>query len=342
MKTGVLVLGHDPSARLVGQCQLAEAGGYDYFWHADERFFREVYGELACCAVGTSRIRLGPCVTDPHSRHPALTAMAIATLDEISGGRAALAIGAGVSGFRELGIPGQRPVVAMREAVGLIRRLLAGETVDVQGEVVRFHRGGLHFRPVRADVPIYIASNGRHGQALAGEIADGAIMPACVSDRALGVFLANLRAGAARVGRTLDGIDVVVRINTCVSRDSRVARDAVKPGIARYLISQQPIFHTFVAAGLEVTEDLRALVRGQEYTQDAAVLEGIARAIPDAFVEALSLAGTAEEVAAQAAGIARAGVTQLVIHPMSPDGDVEGQIRLFAEEVMPRVRRAAV
>src|SRR5678816_4839729 len=72
--------------------QLAERTGYDYLWLADERFFREVYACLTLCALRTRRIRLGPCVTDPYSRHPALTAMAIATLDEISGQRAVLGL----------------------------------------------------------------------------------------------------------------------------------------------------------------------------------------------------------------------------------------------------------
>ncbi len=102
MRTGVLVVGEHAIPRLLALCRLAEALGYDFFWYADERFFREVYSGLACCALNTSRIRLGPCVTDPYSRHPALTAVAIGTLDEISGGRAVLGIGAGVSGFAEL------------------------------------------------------------------------------------------------------------------------------------------------------------------------------------------------------------------------------------------------
>lgn len=62
--------------------------GYDYVWLADKRFFRDVYGSLALCAQNTKRVRLGPCVTDPFSRHPALTAVALTTLNEISGGRA--------------------------------------------------------------------------------------------------------------------------------------------------------------------------------------------------------------------------------------------------------------
>ena len=116
------------AARLTGdRARLAEACGFDAVWIADERFYREAYSVLAQVASATDRIRLGPCVTDPFARHPALTAMAIATLDEISAGRAVLGLGAGVSGFAELGIRPLRPPRAIREAIGLIRALLRGE-----------------------------------------------------------------------------------------------------------------------------------------------------------------------------------------------------------------------
>src|SRR5207237_8929834 len=122
---------------------------YDDFWLADERFFREVYALLALAATRTTRIRIGPCVTDPFSRRPALTAMAIATLDEISGGRPILGIGAGVSGFRELGVNAEASAVAIREAVELIRQLLAGQHVPVKGQRVSFNGGRLDFAAAR-------------------------------------------------------------------------------------------------------------------------------------------------------------------------------------------------
>src|SRR5439155_1368911 len=135
-RTGLLILPTYEPARLAALAEMAEATGYDDFWLADERFFREAYASLTLCALRTRRMRLGPCVTDPYSRHPALTAMAIATLDEIAGGRAILALGAGVSGFRELGIDASRSAAAIREGVELIRRLLAGDTVTAKGRDV--------------------------------------------------------------------------------------------------------------------------------------------------------------------------------------------------------------
>src|SRR3979490_1689066 len=99
MSLELLMLGNVPIAQMVEQAKLAEASGYDTLWVADERFYREVYSPLAVLAQNTQRVKLGTCVTDPFARHPALTAMAIATLDEISNQRAILGVGAGISGF---------------------------------------------------------------------------------------------------------------------------------------------------------------------------------------------------------------------------------------------------
>jgi hypothetical protein len=78
MGIGLLMLGDTPVQTMVERPRLAEAVGYDTVWLADERFYREVYSCLTHFAGNTSKVLLGPCVTDPFSRHPALTAIAIA------------------------------------------------------------------------------------------------------------------------------------------------------------------------------------------------------------------------------------------------------------------------
>src|ERR1700739_1113181 len=186
----LLLLGDAPVAQLVERARLAEAYGYSVVWVADERFYREVYCCLGQLAAHTAKVLLGPCVTDPFARHPALTAMAMATLDEISGGRAILGIGAGISGFAELGIDRSKPALAIREAIELIRALLRGETVDSRGEVVAFDHGRLRFAPPRPAAPVYLASNGPLGQRVAAEMADGVIMEACAAPAEVRAFRA--------------------------------------------------------------------------------------------------------------------------------------------------------
>lgn len=338
LRTGLLMLPTLEPARLADIAELAEGVGYDDFWLADERFFREVYACLTLCALRTRRIRLGPCVTDPYSRHPALTAMAIATLDEISGGRALLGIGAGVSGFRELGIEASRSAVALREAVELIRRLLTGEVVTVNGREIAFSDGRLDFMPMRSDVPIYIASQRAGGCRAAGRVADGAIMQGAVAEPLVRFFRETVHGGARDAGRDPARVALVARLNVCVHDDRTAAREVMRPTIARSLSAQRPDFFTFATAGLSLPAGLREKVLALPYTHDPAPLRAVAPEVPDAFVDACTLTGPPEVIATEIVRLARAEIAEVVVYPVAVDGRVETTIERFQAEVMPRVR----
>ena len=338
LTTGLLMLPAVPPDRLAATARLAERTGYDYFWLADERFFREVYASLTHVAHVTERIRIGPCVTDPYSRHPALTAMAIATLDEVAGRRTALGIGAGVSGFRELGIAREKPAVAIREAVEIIRRLLAGDTVSYKGQTVTLHDARLDFAPPRADVPVYVASQHVHGCRAAGRVADGAMMQGCVAEPLLRFFRDTVAAGARQAGRDPAAIDLVARVNVCIDDDRAAARDVMRPGIVRSLVSQRPEFFTFRQAGLAVPPALAGKLMALPYTHEPGPLAALAPEVPDVFVDAVTLAGPPDVVADGVIRLARGGITQFTIYPMAARGSADTVIERFQTEVMTRVR----
>lgn len=339
MSLGMLLLGHHSLNDLLDQVKVAESSGYDECWLADERFFREVYSCLALFALNTSRVRLGPCVTDPYARHPALTASAIATLDEISGQRAMLAIGAGVSGFAELGIERVKPARAIREAVQLIRPLLRGETVDFQGDVVKFNQGSLSFKPVRADIPIYVASNGPLGHRAAGAVADGAIMEACASVDEVRAFRADVDVGAAKAGRAASQIKLIARLNTCVGRDGASARDAVRPTVARLLGAGRLKLATLHSQGLTLPPDAVASVAGAAYADGVEPYLKLLPIISDRHVRACTLAGTVEDVVAQVIELRRAGVDSIITMPFAPvGGTAQDTITRFGREVWPAVK----
>ena len=339
LTTGLLLLPSHPVARLGEIARTAEALGYDDLWIADERFFREVYACLTVCALRTTRIRLGTCVTDPYSRHPALTAMAIATVDEIAGGRAVLGLGAGVSGFRELGIDSSHSATALREAIELIRPLLAGQAVTLKGQQVAFQGGRLDFVPARAAVPIYVASQRAAGCRVAGRLADGAIMQGCVAEPLLAFFRETVAAAAREAGRDPAAIDLVARINVCVEDDQQAARDVMRPTVVRSLSAQRPDFFTFTTAGVAVPPALRDAVMSLPYTHDPAPLRALSAQVPGDLVDAVTLAGPPAVVARGVARLARGGITQLMIYPLAADGRVETTIERFQREVMPLVRR---
>jgi 5,10-methylenetetrahydromethanopterin reductase len=341
VKAGLLLLPHDPPARLLEVAELAEASGYDHLWLADERFFREVYGTLALVAHHTSRITVGTCVTDPYSRHPALTAMAIATLDEIAAGRAMLGIGAGISGFAELGVKREKPARAIREAVTLIRRLLAGEEVDVRGEVVRFAGGRLDFTPARARIPIHVASNGPLGQRAAGAVADGAIMEGCGNPVEARALAAAVASGAKETGRDAAAVELVARLNACIAPDGKGARDVLRPRVARTLGAGRLRFATLEAQGLALPEAARAAVAGAPYAAGVTPYLPLLPLITDPVVDAVALAGTVDEVTERVVALARAGVGQVMIFPFAPPGgSVDDTVRRFGLDVLPAARRA--
>ena len=340
MTLQLLLLGDAPVAQLVERAKLAEANGFSAVWVADERFYREVYSCLGQLAAHTTTVLLGPCVTDPFARHPALTAMAIATLDEISSGRAILGIGAGISGFAELGIDRKKPARAIREAIAVIRALLRGETVDYRGEVVAFNHGRLSFPPIRPEILIYVASNGPLGQRVAAEIADGVIMEACASAAEVRAFRAAVEGAARKAGRDPQAIQIIARLNTCVAADGHVARDAVRPTVARYLGAGRLRSRTAAVQGLALPPEALANVAGAAYAAGVTPYLPLLPLITDRHVDAFTLAGTVDEVTEHLIALREAGADGVIARPFAPEGGtIEETIVALGSEVWPRVIR---
>lgn len=335
------MLGDAPVNAMVERARLAEAVGYDTVWLADERFYREVYSCLTHVAGHTSKVLIGPCVTDPFSRHPALTAMAIATLDEISGGRGILGIGAGISGFAELGISRRKPARAIYETIEVIRALLCGESVDFHGEVINLDRCRLSFVPHRSAIPIYVASNGPLGQRVAGAVGDGAIMEACASVNEARAFSGAITASASQAARDPKSIKRIARLNTCVAGDGDAARRAVRPSVARYLGAGRLRSKTLREQGLELPSAALQAVAGIPYAAGVTPYLPLLSMITDRHVQALTLAGTIEEVTDQVVALSQAGIDGIIIRPFAPEGGtIEETIVAFGSSVWPQVMAA--
>ncbi len=156
--------------RTLALTRQAEDAGFTYGWLFDSHvLWRDPYPLLTLMAGATERMRLGTCVTNPGTREPTVTASALATLDEISGGRMDLGIGRGDSARRVLGKP---PITLAHteEAIRVIRALVAGERIDYEGTE-------LHF-PWTAGwtLPVWVAGYGPMAIAMTGRVADGIIL----------------------------------------------------------------------------------------------------------------------------------------------------------------------
>lgn len=313
--------------------QRCEALGYDHFWYASEKFYRDTYVGLTLVAANTRRMRLGTFVADPYTMHPALTAIAIASVDEVSGGRAMLLLGAGGTGAVPLGFERRAPARAIGEAVLVVRALLRGEEVTLEGEIVRLRRGKLHFT-ARSDLPIYVASRGDRVLAKAGEVADGVMIATHATPAGLRHGLARVAAGARRAGRRLDDLTLFARVDCCVADDAREAMEAVRPMVARLLGSSYPDRSFVHALGLEVPAALEEVLA----RRDRALAAASAHLVPDALVRAFTWAGTPAQVAEQVAAVADLGLRNITFMPHAgARGGNDDIIQAFAQQVRPRV-----
>lgn len=322
-----------PLERRQALVRLAEDLGFDVLWHSNERFYRDAWVNMTVSAMLTSRIGLGCAVADPYAIHPALIAQTLATVDEVARGRAIMGIGAGGSGFVPLGIQRRRPAQAIREAIEVTRRFLAGEYLDYQGEVVQFRGGQIHFHP-RASIPIYVASRGKAVLEMGGAVADGVMIATYATPPGIEYAVAQVERGARKAGRRLDDVRLLVRVDTCVLPDRETARNALKQMLAFVLWTSYPDRGFVQQVGLQVPAELEALIARREYDlmHDAGPL------VPDAFVDAFAWAGTPDDVAQQIARVVRLGIGEIGCWIQAPPGyDIGAIARSIATEVRPRV-----
>ena len=322
-----------PPERLIEIVQLAEALGFESFWHGNEKYYRDPWIGLAVAAVHTRRIELGTFIQDPYTQHPALTAVAIATLDELSGGRARLVLGAGGGGGQALGYERRRPAVALREAIQVIRGMLRGERVHLDGEIIRFLGGRLNF-PARPDLPIYVATRGNLVLRMAGEMADGVMIATYATPPGVRHALGRIDEGLQRSGRTRQDLRLISRVDTCIDPDRPRARNAVRPALAGFLTTSYPDMGFVRAVGLELSPELQAVLAKKDREHSHAH----AHLVPDEVVDAFTWTGSAEEVARQIAAVVELGIRDVTVLLLPPaGGDERDGMRVLAEKVRPLV-----
>ncbi|MGH2963536.1 MAG: LLM class flavin-dependent oxidoreductase [Solirubrobacterales bacterium] len=308
--------------------------GFDFLWLNDDRLGRDPFALLAAIAQRTERIRLGPGVTNPYSRHAALIATSMATLDELSGGRAVLGLGAGGTNHSALGIRRTAPTKALREAVEVIRGLLTGAHVTVEGRVVTAHDASLDFEPHRDRLPIYIGARGPRVLQLAGEIADGTIVGNVATEEGWSYAKRQLDRGAARAGgRRLEELELVAWLYGCVCNDESAALEAIRPMVATSLATSRPILD---ALGIDMPSAFAREMEAREWSMSWEVVAEASAHVPDEIVRCFGLAGNPAECRDRLAKLLRKfpEISQVVLVPFAPaEGSVDGTIRRFMSEV---------
>lgn len=325
------------NAALAEQC---EQLGFDGLWHSNQRFYREMFIRMASSSMATSNIAIGGAIAEPFAVHPALTAQSLASVHELCGGRAMLALGAGGSGFQAMGIRRQRSARALREAYQIIKDLLRGEEVTLEGEVVQTYGARLQFQAPMPASTLWVATRGDLTFKTAGEYADAIIIATYANAPGIREVLNIIEAGATKGDRQLQDLRLMSRVDTCVHEDYRKAYDGTRIMIARFLWSSYPDRNFVHRAGLEVPDDIEALIAQRDYglVPDAAEL------IPDEFVRAFCWAGSPDMVADQVITIAReTGIREFGFWALLASGQTrEESVRLIANKVLPRIRDAGL
>ena len=308
---GVVLQGVDPPAELVECAKRFEQMGFDHLWMTDSSLHaRDPYQLLALAAGATSRIKLGTAVTNPVTRHPALTAVSSATLDEASGGRAILGIGAGDRPLVALGLQPARLSV-LEGAIGAIRALHRGEHLDLDTDTFSFHDAHLRI-PARHDIPVYISASGPKTLQLSGRIADGVIL-LCGRDPGVVTWAINqIASGAATANRTIPHIAVFAY--GIIDEDEEVALAGAR-SIAAWFPQTSPHYCDLVGLDPKIRDAVRERYVGGEFQEadEAAAL------LPADFVRKMALSGNRERTTAQLRALAHVGVDSINVFPLGND-----------------------
>lgn len=278
-----------PVADTVGLVRHGEQLGYRCAWIPDQGFHRDPFALLAVAAQATTKIGLGVGITTPFTRLPLQIARAAATVDELAQGRFKLGLGTGnvAHVLRPLGVPYTHPVARMREAIRIIRQLLAGEVITVESEHDRLDHVQLEFAPSRADIPVYLGTRAPRMLELSGAEADGVLVESLFN--AMPSVTEHLTRGAESIGRSLRDVDVVSWQLVIVADDPGPVIQAHKPWIARSI----QIGPLEVVRQVGIDDDVIQAVTAAMDRGDA---EAAASAVTDDAVQCLMLIGTADDI----------------------------------------------
>ncbi|MBN2148020.1 MAG: LLM class flavin-dependent oxidoreductase [Anaerolineales bacterium] len=306
----------------------AEQRGFEAVWQAESRLVRDAIVPMAAYAAVTERLKVGSGVINNWTRNIGLLAATFLTLDDLAPNRVICGIGAWWDPLaRNVGIERRKPLLAMRETVEVMRRLLNMERVTFHGEF--HHVDGIeldvvHGRREPRNVPIMIGATGDLMMELTGEIADGAVLNYCVppeyNDRALEL----LEKGASKSGRELDDIDRPQLVVCSVDHDHDRAIDYTRMLLCQYL-AQQP--HIAKASGVsqEVVAEIQSIL-GWPATKEQ--INQAKHLVPEDLIHRITASGTPEEARNKVAEYRKRGCTCPILYPAG--GDVRLLIDTFA------------
>lgn len=328
MKLG-LNLGYFSSAQEIHEAielaKTAESLGYDIAWVA-EAYGSDAPTVLAAIAAQTTTLEVGSAIMQIPARSPAMTAMTAATLDGISNGR--IRLGLGVSGPQVSegwhGVRYDHPLGRTEEYIAIVQQALARSRVKFEGKYFTLPLPDgpgkslmLGIRPVRREIPIYLAAVGPKNLALTGKIADG--WHAIYFDPSTGAeHIQTIKSAALAAGRDPEKIDYAATVSVALGPDPETAALAVRPNAALYIGgmgSKKVNFYHGIATAMgyeKQADDVQTKFLSRDYA-------GAAAAVPLEFLTRTCLLGTVDEIAAGLLKLSDVGITSVNIGAQGQD-----------------------
>ena len=307
----------------------AEKQGFEAVWQAESRLVRDAIVPMAAYAAVTERLKVGSGVINNWTRNIGLLAATFLTLDDLAPNRIICGIGAWWDPLaKNVGIERRKPLLAMRETVELLRRLLRLERVTFHGEfhwVDGIELDVIHGRREPRQVPIMIGATGLQMMELAGEIADGVVLNYCVPPEYNDDALEHIERGARQAGRRLEDLDRPQLVVCSVDPDRERALDTSRELLTQYL-AQQP--HIAKASGVapQVVAEIQSIL-GWPATHEQ--IRQAKHLVSDELITRITASGTPEEARAKVQQYIDHGATAPILYP------VGGDVRLLVDTFSP-------
>lgn len=294
MTVGVMLPRDLPASSVLAYARRAEELGFESLWVVEDLGFRGGVAQAGAVLAVTSRITVGIGILPAGARNAAFAAMELATLAQLFPGRLIAGLGHGMPGWmRSVGAWPGSPLTLLREYAVAVRTLLRGEPGPAAGRYVSVADVVIEESPSIVP-PVVLGVRGPKSLALAAEVADGVLL----AEPATPAYIAASATGPA----------VITYDAAIVDGDGRAARERARPGLAWV---GEPDWAPHLAP-------LPFASEFAEFRARCASRDEFAATMPAEWVDALTLAGTPDEVGAKIAARHAAGATGVVLIPADP------------------------
>jgi probable F420-dependent oxidoreductase len=330
MDIGVVLQNDPPAMQVVEYAKKAEAAGFSHVWTFDSHvLWQEPFVIYSKILDETSRVTVGPMVTNPGTRDWTVTASLFATLNEMYGNRTICGIGRGDSALRVIGGTPQT-LAQLRACVEVIQALANGREADVRGQRLRFA-----WAP-DSRLEVWVAAYGPKALALTGEVGDGYILQLADPDIAAWMIGA-VRAAAAKAGRDPDAIRFCVAAPAYVGDDIEHQREQTRwfGGMVGNHVADIVSRYGGDGAVPQVLTDYIKGRQGYDYAEHGRAGNTHAAFVPDEVIDRFCVLGPAQNHLKRLAELRDLGVDQFAVY-LQHDAK-ESTLAAYGEHIIPAV-----